>query len=54
MDVLIAQYSEPLFDDEILNDEDKLMLTSSKLGPSLKFALPPVAQVRFLPETDIS
>lgn len=46
MDTLVAQNSRPLYGDECHSEDDRdsLSITTSPL--SLKFALPPVAQVR--------
>ena len=47
MDTLIAQYTEPVYDDEIHGGEDaQLTRVSGPPTANLKFALPPIAQVR--------
>lgn len=58
MDSLVAQYSRPAFAEEGQTEEEQLELYGSTPGLSLKFALPPVAQVRYesalwMPHTDI-
>jgi hypothetical protein len=47
MDSLVAQYSRPAFAEEGQTEEEQLELYGSTPGLSLKFALPPVAQVGF-------
>jgi 20S proteasome subunit beta 5 len=46
MDSLVAQYSRPVDADEGPSPEEQLELYSGTPELSLKFALPPVAQVR--------
>lgn len=50
MDTLVAQYSEPVYDEEIY-DNDNAQLTRIPGLPTanLKFALPPIAQVHINP-----
>jgi hypothetical protein len=48
MDSLVAQYSRPAFAEEGQTEEEQLELYGSTPGLSLKFALPPVAQVGFI------
>jgi hypothetical protein len=43
----VAQYSRPAFAEEGQTEEEQLELYGSTPGLSLKFALPPVAQVGF-------
>jgi 20S proteasome subunit beta 5 len=45
MDALVAQYSRPAFEDEGYSSEDQQELTQVTPPLSLKFALPPIAQV---------
>jgi len=45
MDALVAQYSRPAFEDEGYSSEDQQELTKVTPPLSLKFALPPIAQV---------
>lgn len=47
MDSLVAQYRRPMFDNEY-NQDDQQELYDSTPSLSLKFAMPPVAQVRHL------
>ena len=52
MDTLIAQYTEPVHDDEIYDGEYAQL--TRVFGPptaNLKFTLPPIAQVRIAPVT---
>ena len=52
MDTLIAQYTEPAYDSEIYDGEDaQLTRVSGPPTANLKFALPPIAQVRIAPVT---
>lgn len=46
MDSLVAQYSKPMFEKENSEDE-QLELYQATPSLSLKFAMPPVAHVRF-------
>lgn len=46
MDSLVAQYSRPIDAEEGQTEEQQLELYSGAPEMSLKFALPPVAQVR--------
>jgi len=45
MDALVAQYSRPAFEDEGYSPEDQQELAQVTPPLSLKFALPPIAQV---------
>lgn len=46
MDTLVAKYSRPAYaQNEGLNEQDELDFGDGVPGPSLKFAMPPVAQV---------
>jgi hypothetical protein len=45
MDTLVAQYSKPMFEKEN-SEEDQLELYQGTPNLSLRFAMPPVAQVR--------
>ncbi|KAF8473843.1 proteasome component PRE2 [Kalaharituber pfeilii] len=45
MDALVAQYSQPVYDDEIFDgEESSSSLASPKPTANLKFALPPISQ----------
>jgi 20S proteasome subunit beta 5 len=46
MDSLVAQYSRPAYTEEGPSEEEQLQLYSGAPELSLKFAVPPVAQVR--------
>lgn len=46
MDSLVSQYSRPAYTEEGPSEEEQLQLYSGTPELSLKFALPPVAQVR--------
>lgn len=47
MDTLVARYSRPTYgQSEALNDQDEMDFNEAVSAPSLKFAMPPVAQVR--------
>lgn len=46
MDSLVSQYSRPAYADEGQTSDEQLELHSGTPELSLKFALPPVAQVR--------
>ena len=46
MDSLVAQYTRPAFADEGQSSHEELELAQAAPELSLKFALPPVAQVR--------
>jgi hypothetical protein len=48
MDTLVAQYSRPMFEKENNHEEDQMDLYNPAPSMSLKFAMPPIAQVRFL------
>lgn len=48
MDSLVAQYSRPMDADEGQTEEQQLELYSGAPELNLKFAMPPVAQVRSL------
>jgi hypothetical protein len=48
MNALVSQYTRPQFENEALPEEESQELISTANPLSLKFALPPVAQVRFL------
>ena len=45
MDTLVARYSRPMYEDEGYSQEEQLELVQARPAPSLKFYLPPVAQV---------
>lgn len=46
MDTLVAKYSRPTYaENESLTEQDEMDFASGVPGPSLKFAMPPVAQV---------
>jgi hypothetical protein len=45
MDTLVAQYSQPMFEKEQYNQDDQMELYQPAPSLSLKFAMPPVAQV---------
>lgn len=47
MDTLVAQYSKPMFEKENYNEEDQMELYQGAPSLSLRFAMPPVAQVSF-------
>ena len=47
MDTLVAQYTRPLFENEGPSQEEQLDLVQALPPLSLKFALPPIAQVSF-------
>lgn len=51
MDSLVAQYSRPVDADEGQTEQQQLELYSGAPELSLKFALPPVAQVRRCPSS---
>ena len=47
MDTLVAKYSRPAYaENEGLTEQDELDFANAVPGPSLKFAMPPVAQVK--------
>ena len=48
MDSLVAQYSRPAYTEEAPSEQEQLELYSGNPELSLKFALPPVAQVCYL------
>jgi 20S proteasome subunit beta 5 len=45
MDTLVAQYSTPMFEKENYNQDEQMELYQPAPSLSLKFAMPPVAQV---------
>jgi hypothetical protein len=45
MDTLVAQYSRPMFEKENYDQDDQMELYQPTPSFSLKFAMPPVAQV---------
>ena len=45
MDSIVAQYSRPLYEDEGYSSEEQMELTQATPNISLKFAMPPIAQV---------
>lgn len=47
MDYLVATYSQPEYQDEVYSDHEQQELAQAVPPLSLRFALPPVAQVRF-------
>lgn len=47
MDTLVAKYSRPAYaQNEGFTEQDEMDFADGVPGPSLKFAMPPVAQVR--------
>lgn len=48
MDALVAQYSRPAFENEGYSHEEQQELSQATPPLSLKFALPPIAQVSSL------
>ena len=54
MDTLVAQYSKPMFEKENYSQDDQMELYQQAPSLSLKFAMPPVAQVWLCPSFDIS
>jgi 20S proteasome subunit beta 5 len=46
MDALVAQYSRPAFEDEGYSQDEQQQLSEVTSSLSLKFALPPIAQVQ--------
>jgi hypothetical protein len=46
MDTLVAQYTQPRFEKENYSEDDQMELYQPTPSLSLKFAMPPVAQVR--------
>jgi 20S proteasome subunit beta 5 len=53
MDTLVAQYSKPMFEKENYSQDDQMELYQPAPSLSLKFAMPPVAQVWFSPSFHI-
>lgn len=50
MDALVSQYARPAYQDEGFNTEDEETQLVNSLPPlGLKFALPPIPQVRYAP-----
>lgn len=50
MDTLVAKYSRPSYsENEGLTEQDELDFSDAVPGPSLKFAMPPVAHVSHQP-----
>ena len=45
MDTLVAQYSKPMFEKENYNQDDQVDLYNPAPSLSLRFAMPPIAQV---------
>jgi hypothetical protein len=45
MDTLVAQYSKPMFEKENYSQDDQMELYQAAPSLSLRFAMPPVAQV---------
>lgn len=45
MDALVSQYSRPAYQDEGYSSDEQLQLSEVTPPLSLKFALPPIAQV---------
>jgi hypothetical protein len=45
MDALVSQYSRPAYQDEGYSSDEQLQLSEVTPSLSLKFALPPIAQV---------
>jgi len=45
MDTLVAQYTQPMFERENYSQDDQMELYQPPRSLSLKFAMPPVAQV---------
>ena len=48
MDSIVAQYSRPLYEDEGYSSEEQLDMIQSTPNISLKFAMPPIAQVSLI------
>lgn len=48
MDVLVSQYSRPAFENEGYSQQEQMELSQVTPPLSLKFALPPIANVRLL------
>jgi hypothetical protein len=46
MDTLVAQYSRPMFEKENYSEEEQMDLYQGAPSLSLRFAMPPIAQVR--------
>jgi 20S proteasome subunit beta 5 len=46
MDALVSQYSRPAFEDEGYSQNEQQQLSEVTPSLSLKFALPPIAQVQ--------
>jgi 20S proteasome subunit beta 5 len=49
MDTLVAQYSKPMFEKENYDQDDQMELYQGAPSLSLRFAMPPVAQVSLQP-----
>lgn len=49
MDTLVAQYSKPMFEKENYDRDDQMQMYQPTPTLSLRFAMPPIAQVRFDP-----
>lgn len=47
MDTLVAQYSRPMFEKENYDQDDQMELYQGTPSLSLRFAMPPIAQVSF-------
>jgi 20S proteasome subunit beta 5 len=45
MDTLVAQYSRPMFEKENYSEEEQMDLYQGAPSLSLRFAMPPIAQV---------
>lgn len=48
MDLLVAQHSRPAFEDEGYSEQDQRDLSQITPSLSLKFAMPPIANVSFI------
>lgn len=53
MNALVSQYTRPQFENEALDEDEDNQLVSQSNPLSLKFALPPIAQVRYSTHYDM-
>jgi hypothetical protein len=53
MDTLVAQYSKPMFEKESYSQDDQMELYQAAPSLSLRFAMPPVAQVCLSPSLSL-
>lgn len=53
MDTLVAQYSKPMFEKENYNQDDQVDLYNPAPSLSLRFAMPPIAQVSCSPSPTV-